>query len=196
MRMRSIALIGGALLAASSLAVGQAAHKMDKPMTAKPAASAEMMKPPPEMSKISSLTGNWHCTGRTLASPMGPEHPTEGTVSVHSELAGRWMVSHYKEKKTAQNPMPLEADEYWGYDSAEKKWDRIAIDSWGGWSAGDAKEWEGSSITWMSEGMMNGAKAKFRDTFTRKGEREAVYKGQMQAPDGKWVDAWEATCKK
>jgi hypothetical protein len=196
MRMRTTALIGGALLAASSLSVGQAAKKIDKPMAAKPAASAEMMKPAPEMSKVSWLAGNWHCTGKTLPSPMGPAHPTEGTVSAHSDLGGRWMVSHYKERKTAQNSMPVEVDEYWGYDSAEKRWDKVNVDSMGGWSAGDAKDWEGGSITWMSEGMVNGAKAKFRDTFTKTSDREISYKGQMQSSDGKWVDAWETTCKK
>jgi hypothetical protein len=196
MRLRTTALIGGALLAASSHSVGQAAKKMDKPMAAKPAASAEMMKPAPEMSKVSGLNGNWQCMGKVFASSMGPEHPTEATVSVHTELGGRWQVSHYKEKKTAQNQTPMEGDEYWGYDPAEKRWDRIAIDSWGGWSTGDAKDWEGNSITWMSEGMMMGSKAKYRDTFTKTSDTEIVYKGQAQASDGKWVDLWETTCKK
>lgn len=196
MRMRSTTLIGGALLAASSLCLGQAVHEMKKPVAGKPMASTEMMKTAPEMSKLSGLIGNWQCAGKTFASPMGPEHATEGTVSVHNELGGRWQVSHYKEKKTAQNTMPLEADEYWGYDSAEKKWDRIAIDGWGGWSNGEAKDWEGNSITWMSEGVMMGAKGKYRDTFTKKNDREVLYKGQVQGSDGKWADAWETTCKK
>jgi hypothetical protein len=40
------------------------------------------------------------------------------------------------------------------------------------------------------------AKAKYRDTFTKKSAREIVYKGQGQGSDGKWIDLWETTCKK
>jgi hypothetical protein len=154
------------------------------------------VKPPPEMSKLAWMSGNWTCSGKTLASPLGPAHPTEATVSVRPELAGRWMVSHYREKQTAQNTMPIEGDEYWGYDSAEKKWDRIAIDNMGGWAAGDANDWQGKTITWLSEGMVMGAKAKFRDTFTKKSDREVFYKGEMQDAAGKWAEAWETTCRK
>jgi uncharacterized protein DUF1579 len=154
------------------------------------------MKPPPEMSKLAWMSGTWTCSGKTLASPMGPAHPTEATVSVRPELAGRWMVSHYREKPTAQNTMPIEGDEYWGYDSAEKKWDRIAIDNMGGWAAGDANDWQGNTITWLSEGMVMGSKAKFRDTFTKRSDREVFYKGEMQDAAGKWAEAWETTCRK
>jgi hypothetical protein len=199
MRLRSFAVAGGALVVVASMAFAQtAAKKMPPRPVAKSAAMAPMsMGPPPEMSKLSWLSGNWTCSGKSFASPMmGPAHPTEATVSAGPELGGRWMVSHYHEKKTAQNTMPVEADEYWTYDGAEKKWDRLAIDNFGGWSAGDASDWQGNSITWMSEGMMGGKKFKERATFTKKSDREAVYKGEMQGADGKWAPAWESTCHK
>ena len=198
MRLRTFSVAGGALVMVAALCFGQGAEKkMAKPASAKSGAMAPMsMGPPPEMSKLSWMSGNWTCSGRTLPSPMGPAHPTEGTVSIKADLGGRWMVAHYREKKTTQNTMPFDGDEYWGYDSAEKKWDRIAIDNMGGWSAGDANDWQGNTITWMSEGMMGGKKAKFRDTFTKKSDREVFYKGEMQGADGKWVQGWETTCHK
>jgi hypothetical protein len=198
MRMRFALFIGGALLAAASLCLAQTGGKMAKPKgkaAASKAAPAPRMAGSPENAKLTALEGNWHCTGKTMASPMGPEHATEGNVSVKMDLGGHWLVSHYRETKTAANPTPMDGDEYWMYDGAEKKWDRIAIDSWGGWSAGDAKGWEGDSITWNSEGMMGGKKAKYHDTFTKKSDHEVVYKGQMQS-NGKWVDIWETTCTK
>jgi len=198
MRMRSTALFGGALLAVSSLCLGQTGGKMAKPKgkaAASKTAPAPRMAGSPETAKLTVLEGNWHCTGKTMASPMGSEHATEGNVSVKMDLGGHWLVSHYRETKTAANPMPMDGDEYWMYDGAEKKWDRIAIDSWGGWSVGDAKGWEADSITWTAEGMMGGKKAKYHDTFTKKSDHEVVYKGQMQS-NGKWVDIWETTCTK
>jgi hypothetical protein len=198
MRLRSFAFGAGALVVVATLCFAQGAAKKSPRPPAKPAAMAPMpMGPPPEMSKVSWLTGNWTCSGKTFASPeMGPAHPTEATVSAGSELGGRWMISHYREKKTAQNTMPVEADEYWTYDGAEKKWDRVAIDNFGGWSSGDAKDWQNNAITWMNEGMMAGKKFKERATFTKKSDREVFYKGDIQGKDGKWMPAWETTCHK
>jgi len=199
MRLRSFVMAGGILLMVATLCLGQAAQKKMPPRPhAKSAAMAPMsMGPPPEMAKVSWLSGNWTCSGKTYASPtMGPAHPTEATVSAGPELGGHWVVSRYREKKTPQNAMPTEADEYWTYDAAEKKWDRLAIDNFGGWSSGDANDWQGNSITWMNEGMMAGKKFKERATFTKKSDREVTYKGEMQGPDGKWAPAWETTCHK
>ena len=196
MRLRRTVFIAAALGALASLGLAQSAAKGAKPMSGKATMSPAMMKPAPEMAKIAWMSGNWTCSGRTLPSPMGPAHPTEATVSAKTELGGQWMVSHYREKKTMQNTMPIEADEYWGYDSTEKKWDRIAIDNMGGFASGDANDWSGNAITWMSDGMTMGSKTKFRDTFTKKSDREIFYKGEIQGSDGKWVQGWETTCKK
>ena len=187
MRLRSMGLAATVLLGLTSLSLAQPARKA-KPMAGKPTMAPMTMNTPPEMSKVAWLAGSWTCSGKTLPSPMGPAHPTEATVSAKTDLGGRWMVSQYREKKTTQNAMPIEADEYWGYDTAEKKWDRIAIDNMGGWSSGDANDWSGNTITWTSEGMMMGSKTKFRDTFTKKSDREVFYKGEVQG--------WETTCHK
>jgi hypothetical protein len=199
MRFRSFAVAGAALVLVAAVCFGQsAAKKMSTRPPAKSGAMASMsLGPPPEMSKVSWLTGHWTCSGRAFASPMmGPAHPTEATVAAGSELGGRWMVSHYREKKTAQNAMPVEADEYWTYDTAEKKWDRIALDNFGGWSSGDATDWRNNALTWTSTGMMMGKKFQERATFTKKSDREVFYRGEIQGADGKWTPAWETTCRK
>jgi hypothetical protein len=117
-------------------------------------------------------------------------------VSVGTELGGRWVVSHYREKKTAQNAMPIDAAEYWTYDGSQKKWDRIALDNFGGWSSGTAADWQNNALTWTSDGMMGEKKFSERATFTKKSDREVFYRGEIQGPDGKWAPAWETTCRK
>jgi hypothetical protein len=185
------------VLAAASIASAQTGAKPPGKTAAPPAGAAGIsMKAPPEMDKVRWMVGNWQCSGKTMASPMGPEHPTEATVAVEMALDDHWILSHYREKKTAQNPMPISGDEAWAYDPAEKMWDRLAIDNMGGWATGTAKGWEKGKLVWMSDGMMGGQKTKFRDTFVEKNPREINYVGEMGTPDGKWSVLWETTCKK
>lgn len=198
MRIRPLS-IGAALLVLASTGFGQTSSKTTTTTKKTSAAPAPMMSmaPPAEMWQINSLAGNWTCTGKTFASPMmGPEHATEATVSATSELGGRWLVSHYREKKTAANAMPVDGDEYWTYDAGGKKWQRVAIDNMGGVSQGSATGWQTGTITWMNEGAMGGQKFRERDTFTKKSDREVFYKGDIQGKNGKWMPAWETTCRK
>src|SRR5258705_12482497 len=105
-----------------------------RPAMSAPAAAGMSMKPAPEMDKVKWMNGTWQCTGKTMASPMGPEHPVEATVTSEMTLDGFWSLNHYREKKTAQNPMPISGDDYWTYDSAEKMWDRVSVDNMAGFS--------------------------------------------------------------
>jgi Protein of unknown function (DUF1579) len=182
--------------ASASVSLAQAAKKPAKKAAPAAGTAAMSMKPSPEMDKIKWMTGTWQCNGKTMASPMGPEHPTEGVVTVEMTLDGFWMLSHYREKKTAQNPMPISGDEYWTYDSAEKMWDRVSVDSMGGFSTATSKGWENGKLVWTGEGMMGGQKTKARDTFVQKSPREVNYSGEIGTPGGKWAPAWEAVCKK
>jgi hypothetical protein len=183
--------------AAASVSLAQAAKKKPAEKAAPVAGAATMsMKPAPEMDRVKWMVGTWQCTGKTMASPMGPEHPTEAAVAVEMTMDGFWLLSHYREKKTAQNPMPVSGDEYWGYDSAEKMWDRVAVDNMGGFATGNSKGWEKGKLVWMSEGMMGGQKTKFRDTFNEKNPREITYTGEIGSADGKFSTVWDITCKK
>jgi hypothetical protein len=187
------------LLAVTSVSSAQTGAKAPGKTAAPPAGTSGMsMKPAPEMDKAKWMAGNWQCAGKTMASPMGPEHPSEATVAVEMTLDGFWLVSHYREKKTAQNPMPVSGDEYWTYNSSEKMWDRVAVDNMGvgGFATGTSKGWEKGKLVWMSEGMMGGQKTKFRDTFVEKNPREITYTGEIGSADGKFSTVWDIACKK
>lgn len=196
-----VALCVAVLLAAVSVVSAQPAKKPAEkgaPAAAAPAARAPgmAMKPPAEMDKVKWMVGNWQCSGKAMASPMGPEHPTEAQVVVEMVLDDHWMLSHYREKKTAQNPMPISGDEAWAYDPAGKMWDRLSIDNMGGWTTGTAKGWEKGKLVWMIDGTVGGQKMKFRDTFVEKNPREINYVGELGSADGKWAKVWEVSCKK
>ncbi|HKA37885.1 MAG TPA: DUF1579 family protein [Thermoanaerobaculia bacterium] len=192
----AICLVVG--LGLSTSATAQAAKKQaEKPAAAGSAMSAAaMMKPPAEMGKIQWMLGTWQCTGKAMASPLGPEHPTQAEVKVTLTLNGMWLVAHYREKKTAQNPNPIQGDEYWGYDPAEKMWDRVEVDNTGSFATCSSKGWESGKLVWTCEGMGMGQKMKSTDTFTQKGQVELSLSGEMSGPDGKSAPYAEVSCKK
>ena len=123
---------------ASTISAQAARKQPDKPPASGSTAASPgaMGQPAPEMSKLKWMLGTWQCTGKAMASSMGPEHPTEAEVKGEETLGGMWVVFHYREKKTPQNPTPGMVDEYWTYDTAGKMWDRILVDSLGGWAKG------------------------------------------------------------
>lgn len=184
------------LFAATSILSAQAAKKPAEKAAPAAGATAMSMKPAPEMDRVKWMVGTWQCTGKTMASEMGPEHPSEAQVVIEMALDGHWLLSHYREKKTAQNPMPISGDESWTYDAAEKMWNRLAIDNMGGWAIGTAKGWEKGKLVFTSDAMMGGQKMKTRDTFTQKNPHEIDYLGEMETPDGKWAALWSINCKK
>jgi hypothetical protein len=172
--------------AALSLAVPAVAE--EKPMAAP--------KPPQEMSQLSYFLGNWTCTGKTFATPFGPEHPTEATVHFVHALGGFWDAFHYDETKTASNPMPYSAGGFWGYDPGDKVFVERCQDNMGGWCQTTSKGWVGDVLTFEGPGSMGGQKMGMRDIFTKKSATEVVHAGEMQGPDGKWMRTDEETCKK
>lgn len=191
--MKLITRLGAFALAAligSPLVLAQA-DKSEEAAPAKPRESAGPM-PSAELKKVAYMAGDWTCTGKTFASPMGPEHPVEATVHARWQLGGFWLRSQYREKKTAQNPMPIFADEYWSHD-AKAGWEKVALDSMGGWVTGSGS-WDGDRLVWMSEGHMGGQKTKFRGTFNRKTDSKITYAGEIAGADGNFARAWEIDC--
>ena len=196
MRLRRTALTAAVFVTLASLGLAQSGAKGAHPMAGKSTMSPAMMKPSSEMSTFAPLAGTWHCTGKGFASDMGPAHPTEATVTAKMDLGGHWFVSHYRESRTANNPMPIDSDEFWGYDGATKTYEKVVVEGMGGWAQGTAKAWQGTDLAWETNAAMMGHSMKTRETFSKKSDHEVVYRGSMQGTDGKWTDLWETTCKK
>ncbi len=153
-------------------------------------------KPAPEMSQLAYFAGTWACSGKTFQTPMGPEHPTEGTVHASPSLGGFWFVVHYDEKKTAASPMPYHAGIFWGYDAAEKAFILRCHDSFGGYCAETGKGWAGDTFVLEGPAVGMGPYTSTRDTFTKKGATEMMHAGEMRDPDGTWMKMDEETCEK
>lgn len=181
-----------AVAAALALAPPALAAKDEAKMKA-----PDMSAAPAELAQLDFFVGRWNCSGKTFASPMGPEHATTATVHAARAVGGRWLHVAYDENKTAASPMPYHAGVYMGYDVGQKKFVSMCFDNFGGECSETGDGWSGDKLVF--EGSAHGDDGKTmgsRDTFTRNGASELVHMGEMQGDDKKWVKADEETCHK
>lgn len=152
--------------------------------------------PPPELAQLAYFEGIWNCTGKTFASPMGPEHATTATVHGDKAVGGMWVHITYDEKKTAANPAPYHAGVYMGYDAAKKNFVFGCVDNFGGYCNESGTGWNGDTM--VLEGTANGTghPVPGRDTFVKKGPSELMHAGEMQDDNKQWAKTDEETCRK
>jgi Protein of unknown function (DUF1579) len=151
--------------------------------------------PPPEMAQLKIFEGAAKCTGTQSATDFGPEHPTNAVVRGRSELGGFWLTLRYDERKTKANPNPTHALYALGYDASAKQFVSTVFDGFGGRGAETASGWDGDKLTFTGDYVLAGKKLGYRETFTKKGEREIDHLGEIQGADGKWVTLDQETCK-
>ncbi len=151
-------------------------------------------KPAPEMSQLAYLDGTWHCSGKSFATPMGPEHATQGVAHAQMALDGFRLVIHYDEAKTAASAMPYHVLQVVGYDSAQKTFESMCFDNFGSSCTQTTPGWKGDALVFEGTSLMGGQKMGARDTFTKVSATEMRHKGEMQGADGKWMAGDEETC--
>jgi hypothetical protein len=176
-----IVCVGLVLAGASAFAVSE--EKAGSPM------------PTPQLDQLKALEGNWRCDGKVPAGPMGPEHGYKATFKVKKDLDGFWYVAEYEQKKSKDNPVPIRARAFFGYDGGAKKYTLNAFDNVGGLMTETSPGWDGERLIATGDGTAMGQKVSFRETFTRKGDRELTWLGEMKM--GKdWMVVGNDTCKK
>lgn len=180
-----------AAVAAAAL-TSMAATAKDEMKSAAPAPMAM----PAELAQLDFFVGNWQCSGKSFASPMGPEHATTASVHAAKAVGGRWVHLTYDENKTAANPMPFHAAVYMGYDGSQKKFVQYCLDVAGGHCSMSSTGWNGDVMVF--EGTSNGdaGESGARDTFTKKGANQVTHMGEMQGTDKQWMKTDEETCHK
>ena len=143
--------------------------------------------------QLGYLARNFACKGIAYASPMAPEHPTQGIVTAGWTLGGYWVGFTYAEKKTAQNPMPFTVRGVMGYDPQTKKLVMGSADDMGGYSSSGSDGWNGDALVWVGPWHMGSQTVTGRDTFTKKSATEMTHRAEIEM-DGKWVTLGQETC--
>lgn len=176
--------VGLSLLALPALAEEKAPPAAPKPAPPKPAAQLDQLK---------LFLGNWKCTGKQLATPMfGPEHAFTASAAAKLEADGFWQQFTYEEKKAKDHP-GLKLTGLWGYDQGGKRFVRAAGSSQGGWDSATSVGWSGDKMVWTGDLSGPTGRMPFRQTFTRKGDKEWSFRFELNA-QGSWVPLTEVSC--
>jgi hypothetical protein len=126
-------------------------------------------KPAPELANVKYFAGSWKCSGNAPASPFGPAHKSESTMTLKLDLDGFWYAGMMTEAKTASNPHPVKGMVHLGYDPAAKKYVMVWVDNFGSWATETSSGWEGDRMVWAGEQNVMGEKAYALDTFVKRG---------------------------
>lgn len=163
------------------------------PVLSQAAAPEGPPAPSPELGKLAFFAGDWSCTGKAEASPMGPAHATQGKVRVSKEIGGFWYVGRYEETKTAENPHPVVFEFLQGYNAVDKAFVMDCFDSFGSHCHQTAAGWQGDKLVYNGEAMGSGPALAVRDTFTRAGDARLEHMGEIQI-EGQWMVTDHETC--
>ncbi|MDP2339886.1 MAG: DUF1579 family protein [Deltaproteobacteria bacterium] len=194
--MKNIVLAASFALATQALAADP--PKVAAPAAAAPAATAADQAPPPPAPELGAamkgMEGKWKCEGKAPDSAFGKAHPIKAEMTSRSDLNGYWYLSRYEEKKTKENPTPYVMESTVGFDPSKKTLVRTDVDGMGLVTHLTSKGWEGDKMAWSGEVM--GMKMLFKDTLTKKSDKEVTTTLEMAGPDGKFSLMAELTCKK
>jgi hypothetical protein len=163
--------------------------------TAALANSHTEMKPSDKLRDLDYFGGNWSCKGMAMASPMAPEHPTEGTVMAKWEGGNYWLGFTYAETKTAKNPMPFWVKGFFGWDLEQQKFVIGGVDNMGGYSTSASAGWVGDTITFEGPWHMMGMTVTGRDMFVKKSATSMTHSAWID-DKGTWTKLDEENCTK
>jgi hypothetical protein len=159
------------------------------------AAAPTAPKPATELDQLKLFEGNWRCEGKQPAGPFGPEHDYKSSFKAKKDIDNFWIAIEYDQKKSKAHPMPIKARGFLGYDPAARKYVSVGADNTGGWINESSPGWEADKLVFTGDGSMGGQKVSFRETYTKKNEKEMTWSGEMKM--GKdWVSVGNDTCKK
>jgi hypothetical protein len=189
-------VLGVAPFGLAVLIGGSAARAQDKPAGGAPPAPV----PAPELAGLKPLAGSWSCQGVAPAGSMGPGSPEvkyQSSFKVTALHGGFGYELAYAQKKSKDHPMRFEGAWNTGWDASRKKLAWFWLDNMGDVGAQTSPPWEGDTLVIEGEGAALGRHALLRDTFTRKGDKQLHWKGELK-PDGApgWITIGEDDCKK
>ncbi|HEY6475344.1 MAG TPA: DUF1579 family protein, partial [Polyangia bacterium] len=169
---------------------------------AAPAAPVAAATPPPpapkpatELDQLKMFEGTWRCDGKQPAGPMGPEQAYKSSFKGKKDVENFWLAFEYTQKKSKVHSMPIVAKGFLGYDPASKKYVTMGVDNMGGSISETSPGWEADKLVFSGDGQMGGQKISFRETYTKKSDKEMTWSGEMKM--GKdWIPVGIDTCKK
>ncbi|HEY4221977.1 MAG TPA: DUF1579 family protein, partial [Myxococcota bacterium] len=167
---------------------------------AKPeAAAAPAAVPPPaaDLAKnLKVMEGKWKCDGKFPESPAGKAHTAKATYETKSDLGGYWYLARYEEKKSKDNPVPYAMATEIGFDPSKGELIRTDVDNIGAVTHLTSKGFDGDKLVWTGESMAGPSKQQFKETQTKKSDKEIDISMELAGADGTFASIGEIVCKK
>jgi hypothetical protein len=157
------------------------------------AGAQEMPKPAPEMAQLAYFEGNWTCSGKIHATPMGPAGTMTGTVSAKRDLGGFFLTLAITGQGAGMPAFNGVGYETW--DPAAKQFVMFWFDSMGSWSRSTSAGVKGNVMVYEGDSQMGTMKMKTRDTFTKHADGTFTHAWAAEM-GGAWMPMGEQTCKK
>ncbi|MGE1003720.1 hypothetical protein [Ralstonia pseudosolanacearum] len=165
-------------------------------------------RPAAELERLKPLDGNWTCKGVTPAGAMGagsPEFKYNSTFTIKPSSNGVAYTIVYDQKEATP---PYSGSWSVAWDGAKKKLVFFYLDTVGNVGLQTVGDWHGDALVVQGEGYAVPApsgfvppalagKAIFRDTFTRKGDSNMHWKGELKLRGMKtWTVIGDDDCTK
>lgn len=145
-------------------------------------------KPDPALAMMKSYSGNWTCELTSPASKLGAAKTGKIPMTVKLMPSNLW----YEVSLTQGNS---KSSGYWGYDSANRRFTRLGVNSDGRWDVASAPV-DKDKLAWIGELYNDGRpRTPFRHTLTRKSDTEITWLDETQV-DNAWITASSGSCKK
>ncbi len=164
----------------------------------KPAAAPGKPTPPPELdAAMKFFNGTWKCDTKMAAGSMGPGSPEltgKSTVRFKKVQHGFYYQGEYALRKTKTTP-GFKGTFLISYQPGAKLFVMTGSDETGGASYEISPGMQSDTITFLGEGYMMGHKMKIRESMSKKGEKEAGHKMEVDMGKGFQVMG-EDDCKR
>jgi hypothetical protein len=204
--MKTFSRVAVVLIGMSSVAVAQPkADTKAPPPPAKPVAKEGPpatkppegmdMKPPAELAAMAKASsGTWTCTGQGMDESMkmaAMAGKMKNTLAV-----GGWWFSSSLDAKSGKTPFHLES--YTTFDAKTKRWNRVLVETGGGWATGSSAGLVNDKIDWELAFHSAMGDMAFRDHEDLSDKKAGVKMwGEASADGGKtWMKVYEMACKK
>lgn len=151
--------------------------------------------PPDELSRMKFLVGTWKCTGKMLATPLGPEGAAETVMTVQTKADEFWYSVRY-ETKTQDGSPPSKGVGMIGFDPGSKALAIISMESSGVTYSQRSPGFIDNKAEWTGEMSGMGKKVPYRETYVKKSDTELSTFMELSLKKGAWIKASELACKR
>jgi len=152
-------------------------------------------RPHPQLRQLDYLIGTFDCDGEVLATPFSMRHPMQRTLTSKLDLDGHWLFMRIDDVTTAEHPRPIRGNWQITFDQAEDRFVSLWADNLGRWALQTSAGWEGDSVAFVGDALVNGKPGAVRDTLTRRSADEMHFLVEFQI-DGVWTRYLESTCRR